>query len=67
MIITSRVCVLDDSMTLLSDRIIATRIEWIATNNPPGCHETAFDNSIFIYSLIAIVGAGGVEAAGILG
>lgn len=50
---------------LLLDGVIASRVEWIAADNPPGSHDAAFDYSMFIDGLIAIVGAGWVEAAGI--
>ncbi len=50
---------------LLLDGIIASRVEWIAADNPPGSHDTAFDYSMFINGLVAIVGARWVEAAGV--
>lgn len=50
---------------LLLDGVIASRVEWIAADNPPGSHDTAFDYSMFIDSLVAIVRAGWVEAAGV--
>jgi len=50
---------------LLLDGVIASRVEWIAADNPPRSHDTAFDYSMFIDGLEAIVGAGWVEAAGV--
>ena len=50
---------------LLLDGVIASRVEWIAADNPPRSHDTAFDYSMFIDGLVAIVGAGWEKAAGV--
>ena len=50
---------------MLWDGVIPAGVEWITTQDPPGCHERSFEGTMLIYGLIAIMGAGWIEPAGI--
>lgn len=51
----------------LRDRIEAARVEGVAAQQPPGCHQCPFDRAMFVDRPVGIVRTGGVEAAGIRG
>jgi hypothetical protein len=48
-------------------RIIPTGVEWVTSQYPPNCHQTAFDGAILIHSLIAVMRTGRIKPTGIGG
>lgn len=46
-------------------RVVTTRIEWITAQHPPECHQASFNQPMLINSLVAVMGAARVKAAGI--
>jgi hypothetical protein len=47
------------------DGIVSTRIEGIAAQHPPDRHPGSLPRTVFVYSLIAVVRTGRIEATGI--
>jgi hypothetical protein len=54
-----------EKIGLLWDGIVTPGVEWIASQHTPARHKRTFDRAIFIYGLIAIMGARGIKPTGI--
>lgn len=52
-------------MSRLRHRVVPTRVEGIATQDPPHSHQPALEHAVFVNGFVAVMGTGGVKTTGV--